>query len=45
MHPTRSAVAAISPDPDGRAPDRFAWARDFVIGWLAGLIFFGTLLS
>jgi hypothetical protein len=26
-------------------PDRRAWARDFVIGWLAGLIFFGTMLS
>ena len=45
MHPFRAAVA-FTPDQLGdTAPDRRAWARDFVIGWLAGLIFFGTMLS
>ncbi len=45
MHPFRAAVAITPAEPDGQADVRNAWARDFLIGWLAGLIFFGTMLS
>jgi len=45
MHPSRSPAVPDPAEPEQAAADRFAWARDFVIGWLAGLIFFGTMLS
>jgi hypothetical protein len=45
MHPMRTALASVPADPAEAEQDRLAWARDFVVGWLAGLIFFGTMLS
>ena len=44
MHPMRAAVLLTPAEPD-QADSRRAWARDFLIGWLAGVIFFGTMLS
>jgi hypothetical protein len=45
MHRTRAALARLSPDRQENEHERFAWARDFMVGWVAGLIFFGTMLS
>ncbi|HZH06110.1 MAG TPA: hypothetical protein VEY69_05485 [Lautropia sp.] len=44
MHPLRLA-AIVQAKPETDAPQRLQWAKDFTIGWLAGLIFFGTMLS
>jgi hypothetical protein len=45
MHRTRAALAQLSPDGGEIASEPIAWTRDFLVGWIAGLIFFGTMLS
>ncbi len=45
MHPFRAVLANTPDQSDSSGPGRFGWARDFAIGWIAGLIFFGTMLS
>ncbi len=42
MHRMRQAVQFTHED---LTADRLAWAKDFAVGWLAGLIFFGTMLG
>jgi hypothetical protein len=45
MHPTRIAFRRLQAQFELVDPERFQWAKDFAVGWLAGLIFFGTMLS
>jgi hypothetical protein len=45
MHHTRYAIARLRSEPQPIPTERLRAVKEFAIGWLAGLIFFGTLLS
>jgi hypothetical protein len=45
MHPIRFAIIRNKARAESLRIERIGAARDFIVGWAAGLIFFGTMLS
>ena len=45
MHPIRRALAVRHVQSEAVRVDRLQSAKEFLVGWAAGLIFFWTMLS
>lgn len=45
MHPLRRTLALRSNQSEALRVDRVQEAKEFLVGWAAGLIFFWTMLS
>ncbi|HEX8442618.1 MAG TPA: hypothetical protein VF631_03110 [Allosphingosinicella sp.] len=45
MHPTRRAIVLRHTQSEALRGDHLQSAKEFLVGWAAGLIFFWTMLS